>query len=132
MDETFISERITELRLARNVSEYQMSLELGQSKGYIQGITSGKCLPSIKQLFNIADYFHLTVAEFFDDGRHDSPVVLEAIQTLRRLSDEDAVLILELLHRIAQPDIMAAAAGFSGHRQRASRYGRASGGMPVD
>ena len=56
MDAAFIAERITELRLERNVSEYQMSLELGQSKGYVQGITSGKCLPSAKQLFNIADY----------------------------------------------------------------------------
>lgn len=128
MNETFISERITELRLARNVSEYQMSLELGQSKGYIQGITSGKCLPSAKQLFNIADYFHLTVAEFFDDGKHDSPVVLEAIQTLRQLSDDDAALILELLQRIAQPDAMASAAGFSGYRQRASKYRRAVNG----
>lgn len=109
MDETFIAERITELRLARNVSEYQMSLELGQSKGYIQGITSGKCLPSAKQLFNIADYFHLTLAEFFDDGNHDSPVVLEAIQALRQLSDSDALLILQLIHRIARPELAAAA-----------------------
>lgn len=122
MNESFISERITELRLARNVSEYQMSLELGQSKGYIQGITSGKCLPSAKQLFNIADYFHLTVAEFFDDGKHDSPVVLEAIQTLRQLSDEDAALMLELLQRIAQPDVMAAAAGFSGQRRPDTKH----------
>lgn len=121
MNETFIAERITELRLARNVSEYQMSLELGQSKGYIQGITSGKCLPSAKQLFNIADYFHLTVAEFFDDGKHDSPVILDAIQALRQLSDDDAELMLELLQRIAQPDMMAAEAGFSGHRRRTSR-----------
>ena len=50
MDEAFIAERITELRLARNISEYQMSLELGQSKGYVQGITSGKCLPSMAKL----------------------------------------------------------------------------------
>lgn len=128
MNEAFISERITELRLARNVSEYQMSLELGQSKGYIQGITSGKCLPSVKQLFNIADYFHLTVAEFFDDGKHDPPVVLEAIQVLRQLSDDDAALMLELLHRIARPDMMAAASRPGGLRQRASRYGRAAGG----
>ena len=133
MDETFISERITELRLARNVSEYQMSLELGQSKGYIQGITSGKCLPSAKQLFNIADYFHLTVAEFFDDGKHDSPVVLEAIQALRQLSDDDAALMLELLQRIAQPDTVAAAARFNGRRQRTPKRGRAAngrGGVP--
>ena len=32
MDVSFISERITELRLARNISEYQMSLELGKMK----------------------------------------------------------------------------------------------------
>lgn len=102
MDEAFIAERITELRLARNISEYQMSLELGQSKGYVQGITSGKCLPSAKQLFNIADYFHLSVSEFFDDGKHDSPLVLEAIQALRQLSDDDVRLVLGLIHRIMQ------------------------------
>ena len=102
MDEAFIAERITELRLARNISEYQMSLELGQSKGYVQGITSGKCLPSAKQLFNIADYFHLSVSEFFDDGKHDSPWVLEAIQALRQLSDDDVSLVLGLIHRIMQ------------------------------
>ncbi len=102
MDAAFIAERITELRLARNVSEYQMSLELGQSKGYVQGITSGKCLPSAKQLFNIADYFHLSVSEFFDDGKHDSPLVLEATQALRQLSDDDVRLVLGLIRRIMQ------------------------------
>ena len=102
MDAAFIAERITELRLARNVSGYQMSLELGQSKWYVQGITSGKCLPSAKQLFNIADYFHLSVSEFFDDGKHDSPLVLEAIQALRQLSDDDVRLVLGLIHRIMQ------------------------------
>lgn len=64
MGEKFIGKRITELRLMRNVSEYQMSLELGQSKSYVQGITSGKSLPSIKQLYNIADYFNMSLAEF--------------------------------------------------------------------
>ena len=55
MDVSYIAKRITELRLARNVSEYQMSLELGQSKSYVQSITSGKNLPSVHHLFNIAD-----------------------------------------------------------------------------
>lgn len=102
MNETFIAERITELRVAKNVSEYQMSLELGQSKGYVQGITSGKCLPSMKQLFNIADYFHLTVSEFFDEEKHDSPAVLETIQTLRQLGDDDVKLVLGLIRRIVR------------------------------
>lgn len=29
----FIRERITQLRMQKNVSEYQMSMELGQNKG---------------------------------------------------------------------------------------------------
>ena len=70
MDVSYIAKRITELRLARNISEYQMSLELGQSKSYVQSITSGKNLPSVHQLFNIADYFNMTLAEFFDEGYH--------------------------------------------------------------
>lgn len=56
MDESYIAKRITQLRMARNISEYQMSLELGHSKSYIQSITSGKSMPSTQELFNIADY----------------------------------------------------------------------------
>ena len=56
----------------------------------------------MKQLFNIADYFHLSVSEFFDDGKHDSSLVLEATQALRQLSDNDVRLVLELIRRILQ------------------------------
>lgn len=101
MDESYIADRITELRLARNVSEYQMSLELGQSKSYIQGISSGKSLPSVKQLFNIADYFDMTLSEFFDPANQDPPVIRSAIRELRKLNDDDAELLLTVIQRIA-------------------------------
>ena len=42
MDKNFIGERISELRLKKNVSEYQMSLDLGKNKSYIQSLTSGR------------------------------------------------------------------------------------------
>ena len=46
MDKNFIGERISELRLKKNVSEYQMSLDLGKNKSYIQSLTSDVlCLP---------------------------------------------------------------------------------------
>lgn len=102
MDETFIAERITELRLAKNVSEYQMSLELGLSKSYIQGISSGKNLPSTRQLFNIADYFEMSLSEFFDEGKHDSALVQEAIQELRHMEERDVRLLLDLIRRITE------------------------------
>lgn len=47
MYEKFIQERINELRMKKNISEYQLSLDLGHSQGYIQSITSGRNLPSM-------------------------------------------------------------------------------------
>lgn len=100
MNEHFIANRITELRLSHDISEYQMSLELGLSKSYIQGITSGKSLPSVKQLFNIADYFHMSLSEFFDETNKDSPILCEAIQELRKLNDDDIAALSEIIRRM--------------------------------
>ena len=103
MDETFIAKRITQLRMARNISEYQMSLELGHSKSYIQGITSRKAMPSAQELFNIADYFDMTLSEFFDEGNETSPTAQRAINAIRQLNERDAELALGLIQRLALP-----------------------------
>ena len=50
----------------------------------------------------LAGNFCLTVLVFFDDGKYDSSVVPETIQTLRQLNDEDVKLMLELIHRMAR------------------------------
>ena len=42
----FVRERISQLRIKKGVSEYQMSYDLGHSRGYINNISSGKALPS--------------------------------------------------------------------------------------
>ena len=55
MDSKFIADRITELRLKKNVSEYQMSLDLGRNKTYIQSITSGRNLPKMNELLKQLD-----------------------------------------------------------------------------
>ena len=41
MNEDFVRERITALRLKKGVSEYQMSYDLGHSRGYVYNISSG-------------------------------------------------------------------------------------------
>lgn len=66
MKASYIGERITELRLKKGVSEYQMSYDLGHNKNYIRAITSGRSLPSVKELFAIIEYFEMTPVEFFD------------------------------------------------------------------
>ena len=47
MDEKFVRDRITELRMRREKSECKLSLELGHSKSYIQSISSGRTSPSL-------------------------------------------------------------------------------------
>lgn len=67
MDVSFIRERITELRLKKGVSEYQMSYDLGHNKNYVRAITSGRSLPSVKALLDIIEYFEMTPSEFFNN-----------------------------------------------------------------
>ena len=101
MEESYIAKRITQLRMARNISEYQ--LELGHSKSYIQSITSGKSKPSTQELFNIADYFNMSLSEFFDEENVESPTVQKAIDAIRKLSEQDAALALAMIQRLSLP-----------------------------
>ncbi len=61
----FIARRISELRLQSNMSEYQLSTELGHCKSYIQSISSGRSLPSMSEFMYICEFFKITPKEFF-------------------------------------------------------------------
>lgn len=98
----FLRDRIAQLRLQKGVSEYQMSLDLGHSRGYVQNISSGKSLPSVEGLFEICDYFGLTPSQFFDESIDDPALVAEAVKGLRQLSDSDKLLILNHINRLTQ------------------------------
>lgn len=100
--EEFVRERITQLRLQKKVSEYQMSYDLGQSRGYINNITSGKALPSMKQFFAICDYFDITPEDFFNSKVQHPELIHKAIDGLYRLPDSDILTILNLIDRLIQ------------------------------
>lgn len=102
MDEKYIGSRITALRLKKDISEYRMSLELGQSKSYIQSITSGKALPSTKQLLNICDYFGITPAEFFDEEADDPQIIHAVTALVKQLPHEDVERIIDLMKRLIE------------------------------
>ena len=97
-DPKFVQERITELRLARDVSEYRLSKDLGFSKGYIQSISSGKTFPSIAALYEICDYFKITPREFFDDDSGpDCELVHNLILEIRSLPAEEQYFLYHFL-----------------------------------
>ena len=87
--EAFVRNRITELREQKGVSEHRMSLELGKSNGI--------SMPSLRELFNIMEYFDLTPTLFF--APMDDPDSLRGIigKKLLALPDEDLEKVVVFL-----------------------------------
>ena len=85
----FIRNLITELRMNKNISEHRMSLDLDKSGSYVRGITSGAALPSLRELFNIINYFEMTPAEFFAPLENSDTPYHRLCEKLRMLDDDD-------------------------------------------
>lgn len=100
MDEQFVRNRITELRLEKDISEYQMSLDLGKNKSYIQGISSGRSMPSMKQFLEICDYFEITPVEFFHTEANEPPLMRKAAELMKGLGIQDLEAIIPILLRL--------------------------------
>ena len=100
MYEEFVKNRITQLRLKKGVSEYQMSYDLGHSRGYVYNISSGKALPPLKEFFAICDYFGITPQQFFDEGTQNPELIQKAIEGMRQLDEGDMIILLEIINRM--------------------------------
>lgn len=102
MDEKFVREKITQLRLRKGVSEYRMSYDLGHSRGYVHNISSGKALPPMKEFFAICDYFELTPQQFFDEGTQNPELIQKAIAGMKQLDETDLLMLLGLINRLLE------------------------------
>lgn len=100
MTNLFVRERITSLRMKKGVSEYQMSYDLGHSRGYVNNISSGKSLPSLTELFAICDYFEITPAEFFSEEIEDPRLNRELFELISRLDTADQLILQSLAERL--------------------------------
>ena len=102
MDESFVRERITQLRLRTGVSEYRMSYDLGHSRGYVHNISSGKARPPMKEFFAICHYFGLTPQQFFDEGTQNPELIQKAIAGMKQLDETDLLMLLGLINRLLE------------------------------
>ena len=100
MYEEFVKDRITQLRISKGVSEYQMSYDLGHSRGYIYNISSGKALPPLKEFFAICDYFGITPQQFFDDRVQNPDLIQKALEGMRKLNEDDMLMLLGIINRM--------------------------------
>ena len=102
MDYDFIRQRITDLRIKKGVSEYQMSLDLGHSRSYVQNIASGRSKPSIEEFLYICEYLNVTPRDFFDEGVAEPILIRKALDGMRDLSDKDLLSLLGLIDRLRE------------------------------
>ena len=98
MEMDFIRNRITELRVKKGVSEYQLSYDLGHSKNYIHNIVTGYSQPSVKELLYLIDTLGITPRLFFDEeAEYRNPIfgrVSSVGSTSMNERDVDAVLLM--------------------------------------
>ena len=102
MDTQFVRDRITQLRLKKGVSEYQMSYDLGHSRSYVYNISSGKSLPPMAEFLQICNYFDITPSQFFDESEENPALLQTAIEELRKLNDDDLMLIIGNIRRLTR------------------------------
>lgn len=88
MEEKDFGLRLTQLRMIKGVSAREMSLAMGQNPGYINGIESGRALPSLTGLLYICDYLDITPAEFFDTSVKSPTKSKELADAVKNLNDE--------------------------------------------
>ena len=100
MKESFVRERITQLRLKKGVSEYQMSYDLGHSRGYIYNISSGKALPPMKEFLSICEYLEVSPKEFFDESEQNPELIQKALEGMKQLDEGDLLMLLGIINRL--------------------------------
>lgn len=104
MDENYIRQRITDLRLKKGISEYRMSTDMGKSKGYIQSISSGRSMPSISEFLYMCEYFEITPKDFFDTDTENPALIRQAMDIMQTMSEEDLQAVITLLVRLKAED----------------------------
>ena len=109
MYEELIRQRIVELRLAKNVSQREMSLSLGQNDSYINRIENGKALPYMQVFLYICEYFNVTPQEFFgtpsldfpSDGTADTERLRVILDNVRKLNGPTLAALETLTNELA-------------------------------
>ncbi len=102
MNEEFVRKRITQLRIQKNISEYKMSYDLGHSKGYIQGISSGRALPSMSEFLYICEYLGVSPKQFFDEDTENPEIIERILSSLQKLNNADLERIADLAERLSK------------------------------
>ena len=96
MEREDFCKRLTQLRMNKGVSARDMSLSIGQSPNYINGIENGENYPSMATFFYICDYFGITPRDFFDIDADNPSKANELLEIAKSLPNEQLDILIAL------------------------------------
>lgn len=97
MYENIFCERLADLRIKKGVSARDMSLSIGQSAGYINGLENQKSYPSMQVFFYICEYLGVTPGEFFTTDNKYPREYRELYEELNKLEPDILEHILAII-----------------------------------
>ena len=97
----FFQQRLSQLRLQKNVSARDMSLSLGQSPNYINNIENGRHLPSMEAFFAICAYLALTPGESFEESSQNPARVAALADALKKCGEKQLFAVEAVLNAFA-------------------------------
>ncbi len=95
-----ISENIKRLRKLKQLSQKQVSMDVGIPQGQYSLVENGKVMPTIPTLEKIADVFEVSIAEFFANNNEEDTVnlpLLEKIKIIDTLEADEKEALLKLI-----------------------------------
>ena len=107
MDKKFIGDRITSLRMGRDITERELSNIIGKSDNYINSITTGRTFPSIVSLLDICEYFEITLFEFFYPSTQNPEKLKKVYDEIVRVSSDNLDEFMFVLQSLNASDFSA-------------------------
>lgn len=98
-----VLDRITQYRLQKNWTEYQLAAASGLTQSTISSWYRKKLLPTLSSLEKICDAFGITLSEFFmteEDAFPDTLLQKKILKEVGQLNEEQQKAILKLLKTI--------------------------------
>lgn len=92
--------RLAELRQQKGVTARDMSLAIGQSKGYINSIENGRNYPQMATFFYICDYLGVTPAEFFETENRNPERISALVEKMKKLNEDQLKLIEAMIDNL--------------------------------
>ena len=97
MFEDLFYDRLIKLRERKGVSAREMSLAIGQSPGYINGLENRNGFPSMQVFFYICEYLDVTPSEFFDNGNSHLSEYSEMLKDMEALDEKSRQNVLAII-----------------------------------